>query len=288
MLQIIHRLIVQIQLLTMKTYLPYFVAFLLLGCSAPKPQDSPQPEAEVVLETSLGNITVRLSNATPLHRDNFIKLVEEGIYDSLLFHRVISGFMVQAGDISSKTATPGDTLGSKDLPYTVPAEFVPSLFHKRGALAAARNDNPMRASSSTQFYIVQGKIHTDSTLMIAEGRINNWLGKHYAFHDEMNKPLLDSILYFMDKKDSNMVKLLNAKLDAVAANYGDYDRYIIPEAHMQVYKTIGGSPHLDQNYTVFGEVIEGMEVVDAIANTPRNELDRPLEDVRILKAKVVR
>ena len=191
---------------------------------------------KVKIITSKGIIVVQLSNKTPKHRSNFIKLVKQGFYDGILFHRVIKEFMIQAGDDSTKNPVPGKRYGSGGLKNKIPAEFDTSLFHKRGVLAAARDNNPEKASSGSHFYIVQGKIHTDSSLNEIEEK-----------------------------------RLGGRKL---------------PFQHRAVYKTIGGSPHLDQNYTVFGEVVKGMEVVDTIAQAERDQFDRPKEDIRIIKMKL--
>jgi cyclophilin family peptidyl-prolyl cis-trans isomerase len=186
---------------------------------------------KVKVTTPHGKMIILLYDETPLHRDNFIKLVKKHFYDSLLFHRVIKNFMIQGGDPTSKHALPGDTtLGEGDVGYTIPAEFNMKLFHKKGVLAAARDDNPTKASSGCQFYIVQGKKFTDSTLNIVE------------------------------------TKRLKHK---------------IPEYQREVYKTTGGTPHLDQGYTVFGEVIKGQEVIDKIASEPTDKRDRPVTDMRM-------
>jgi cyclophilin family peptidyl-prolyl cis-trans isomerase len=201
---------------------------------------------DVELITSKGTLVLRLSDSTPLHRDNFLRLAKKGYYDSLLFHRVIRNFMVQSGDPASRQGHPGKPMsqgGTGGPTYWIPAEFRSSLFHKKGALAAARtNDdvNPTRASSGSQFYIVQGKIFTE------------------------------------------------AGLDSLEA--GRLKGRKIPAEYRAVYKTIGGAPHLDQNYTVFGEVVKGLEVVDSIAASATSgpPLDRPVKEVRILKVKLVR
>jgi peptidyl-prolyl cis-trans isomerase B (cyclophilin B) len=198
---------------------------------------------DIEFVTTEGIIIVRLSDSTPLHRDNFLRLIKSGYYDSLLFHRVIQYFMIQSGDPASKNAAPGHPLGDSSAPYTLPAEFRVSLFHKRGVLAAARESddvNPQKASSGSQFYIVQGKKYTDSQL------------------------------------DSVEIKRLKRK---------------IPEYQREVYKTLGGTPFLDQNYTIFGEVVSGMETVDKIAALPTSkgeDRDRPLQDVRILSTKLIK
>ena len=199
---------------------------------------------DVELYTTAGNIVLRLYDSTPLHRDNFLKLVKSHYYDSVLFHRVIKNFMIQSGDPESKRAVPGQPLGNGGPGYRVPAEFRTTLFHKKGVLAAARmgdDVNPEKQSSASQFYIVQGRPFNDREL--------------------------DSI---------EVVRLKGYKL---------------PAAHREVYKTLGGTPQLDQNYTVFGEVVSGLDVVDAIAGTATSkgpDKDRPLQDIRILKASLVK
>jgi cyclophilin family peptidyl-prolyl cis-trans isomerase len=196
---------------------------------------------DVLLQTNYGDIVVRLSDSTPLHRDNFLKLVKTGYYDSVLFHRVIKNFMIQSGDPNSKHAKPGEPLGNGGPEYRIPSEFRTTLFHKKGVIAAARDNNPEKESSGSQFYIVQGKVFTD------EG--------------------LDSVEKY---------RLKGRK---------------IPTDQREVYKTIGGAPHLDQGYTVFGEVVKGLDVVDKIAAVPTSkgqDRDWPLEDVRIIKAKLIK
>jgi peptidyl-prolyl cis-trans isomerase B (cyclophilin B) len=209
------------------------LAFLLV-CMA----DSQAGRKKIKITTSKGIIVVELYNETPLHRDNFLKLVKKKFYDSVLFHRVISGFMVQAGDPESKVAEPGKRYGSGGLNYKVPAEFHPDLFHRRGALAAARDNNPEKASSSCQFYIVQGK-------------------------------------KFKEEDLRNMQK-------------GMQSGRLFTEEQIKVYVSEGGAPHLDGNYTVFGCVLEGMDIVDQIASAKRDQFDRPLEDIRIIKMRKVR
>jgi peptidyl-prolyl cis-trans isomerase B (cyclophilin B) len=197
----------------------------------------------VLLQTSMGDMVIRLSDSTPLHRDNFLKLVKTGYYDSVLFHRVIKSFMIQGGDPNSKSASAGTPLGNGGPNYTIPAEFRTTLFHKKGVLAAARsgdNVNPQKASSGSQFYITQGKIFTDAGL--------------------------DSVETYRLKRK-------------------------IPTELREVYKTIGGVPHLDQNYTVFGEVVKGLDIIDKIAEAQTSKAadrDRPLEDIKIIKAKLVK
>lgn len=265
------------------------ISCLILFCNQNQKQQELQVHTltKVKLVTTMGDIELKLYNETPLHRDNFIKIVKDGVLDSLLFHRVIKRFMIQAGDINSKFAKPGDTLGNGDLNYSVDAEIRPELFHKKGVLAAARSDTPERVSSSTQFYIVQGKVLNDSLLNIAENRINGWLAEYYIKHDSIYKSQLDSMNVAMKTDDWETFSRINSKFRELAKTYTNFETYKIPEAHREVYKTIGGTPHLDQNYTVFGEVISGLEVVDAIATVETNALDRPLKDVRILSATIL-
>ncbi len=260
---------------------PWITLLFILGIWNPTlAQERPQVE----LQTSKGTLILELYHETPQHRDNYLKLVQEGVYDSLLFHRVIENFMIQGGDTQSKTAEAGQALGNSDLPYQLPAEFHPDLFHKKGALGAARTNNPQRASSSTQFYIVQGKIQNDSLLTHNEGRINSFLQRHYAVNNPQNKGLLDSLCQAREEKDSLLVQTLSKKLEEKVAEQ-DFEKYSIPEAHRQVYKEIGGTPHLDQNYTVFGQLISGLEVIDIIAAVETDQRDRPVENVYILKMK---
>lgn len=245
---------------------------------------------DVVFETQSGEIIFRLSDETPLHRNNFIKLVHQHFYDSLLFHRVINHFIIQTGDPDSKLAKSIDPLGEADLPYTIPAEFNPNLFHKRGALNAARVDNPDRASSSTQFTFVQGRVYTDSTLNIAEKRINGWLAFNKVLHQPENLTLA-GLYESLRKRQTNpdSLALINNKIKILADEELKKGMlYKIPEEHRKVYKTLGGAAHLDQNYTVFGEVVKGMEVVDKIAAVKTDSLDRPVNDVRIISAKLIK
>lgn len=202
---------------------------------------------EVLIETTMGNIRVALYNETPLHRDNFLKLIREyHYYDSLLFHRVIPDIMIQAGDPYSKNAPKGAVLGDHSLDYTIPAEIrLPQIYHKRGALAAAREPdmvNPKRESSSSQFYIVYGRKQDERGLQRGRDNLRQLFGDSIKMTDEMR----------------------------------------------EAYTTVGGTPHLDGGYTVFGEVLDGMDVVDCIQRVERDANDRPLEDVRIIKATILK
>jgi cyclophilin family peptidyl-prolyl cis-trans isomerase len=212
----------------MKKLLLLFLSLCFVSAFAAKPKYQ-----YVKITTSKGDCIIRLYNETPLHRDNFLKLAKEGYYNGTLFHRVIKAFMIQGGDPDSKNAKPDSLLGEGGPKYTIPAEFRDSLFHKKGVLAAAREGdevNPSKASSGSQFYIVQGKVFTDSVLNLLEER----------------------------------------RL-----------KHKIPQYQREVYKTIGGTPHLDRNYTVYGEVVKGLEMVDAIAEEPTNKANRPKTDIKM-------
>lgn len=223
----------------MKKLFTLILSLCFVASFAAKPKNQ-----YVKITTNKGEVIIRLYNETPLHRDNFLKLTKEKYFDGTLFHRVIKAFMIQGGDPNSRDAKPEESLGNGGPKYTIPAEFNDNLFHKKGVLAAARegdSSNPLKASSGSQFYIVQGKIWNDSTLNAVE---------------------------------TNRMK------------------FKIPEWQRQIYKTIGGTPHLDRNYTVFGEVVSGLEMVDNIATEPTGKGDRPKEDVKmtisVLKKKEVR
>jgi cyclophilin family peptidyl-prolyl cis-trans isomerase len=242
----------------------------------------------VKLETTMGNITVALYNETPKHRDNFIKLVKEGVYDSTLFHRVIKQFMIQAGDPDSKNASDTAMLGSGDVGYTIPAEFNPKFFHKKGVLAAARQGddvNPEKASSGCQFYIVIGRKFTEPQLLGMENKINEQ--REEALFDSLARQHMKEI-YKMRKAGDNAGLLeLQDTLEAQARELADKEeKFRFTPEQIKAYSTIGGAPHLDGSYTVFGEVTEGMEVVDNIEIAKTNRADRPIENIRILKASI--
>ncbi len=249
-----------------------------------------QKETMLNIETTMGNIKIKLYNETPLHRDNFIKLAKEGTYEGTLFHRVIKDFMVQAGDPDSKNAPKGKQLGSGDMGYTIPAEFVyPKYFHKRGALSAARTGdqvNPKKESSGSQFYIVTGKVYNDSTLLNMEHQKNE--GKmSQIFNDLAQKHMKD--IYKMRRENDeeglmNLQEKLFAEAQEEAAKLPEFK--FTPE-EIAAYTTVGGTPHLDGEYTVFGEVVEGLDVVDKIQNVKTDRGDRPEEDVKIVKVTIL-
>jgi len=209
-----------------------FVFLLSIGQLAvaqEKKAKKPKKDFLVTITTEFGNIYLLLYDETPKHKANFIKLAKKGFYDSLLFHRVIDNFMIQGGDPNSKNAKAGEPLGNGDVGYRIDAEFVPTIFHRRGVIAAARDGNPQKASSGCQFYIVQRRPLSEPEIQQMEARIG--------------KP--------------------------------------IPENQKEVYRKVGGTPHLDMGYSVFGEVIQGMEIVDKIATTPKDAADRPKKDIRM-------
>lgn len=242
-------------------------------------------EPLILIQTSYGNIQLKLYNETPLHRDNFLKLINNGFYDSLLFHRVINKFMIQGGDPDSKNAPAGRLLGDGEAGYTIPAEFNPKLYHKRGALAAARygdEENPEQASSGCQFYIVQGKVFTDSLLNAVAKRVTNMKAYNSVVRDKENKPLLEKFAMYTKQGNPDSIKVVKAEIDKLTdAEMQSLTMYQFAEEQKVMYKANGGTPHLDGSYTVFGEVISGMEVVDKIAAAPRDKADRPLSDIRM-------
>lgn len=248
----------------------------------------------VLIETNYGNMKVRLYKETPKHRDNFIKLVEEGFYDSLLFHRVIEDFMIQGGDPDSKGAAAGEMLGNGGPGYQIDAEFNPALFHKKGALCAARQGdqtNPAKKSSGSQFYIVQGKPVDEKQLEQMCDRVNFPIKRKLVF-DYVEQPGQEALKAKVDSlKRARDFETLTAELDKVAvlvdSAYLASDLYTYTPEQVETYKTWGGTPHLDRNYTVFGEVVEGLEVIDAIAAVQTGKADRPVKDV-VMKMTVVK
>jgi len=274
-----------------------FLAIFALSCDSEIEEGVMKSDLnkDIELVTSYGSIIMRLSDETPKHRNNFIKLVNQKFYDSLSFHRVIQNFIIQTGDPESKREKSEKELGASDLPYRVPAEFKPNLFHKRGALNAARegdNENPLQASSSTQFTIVQGRVYNDSTLDYALSRVNNWLAYNKIILKPEHKIKFEELQNIIKNRNTTKIKIYESiknELDSLAKIEVEImDNYAYPQTHREVYKTLGGAAHLDQNYTVFGEVINGMDVVDSIAAVSTNERDKPINDVRIITARLIK
>jgi peptidyl-prolyl cis-trans isomerase B (cyclophilin B) len=255
-----------------------------------KTEESNPPEEKrkkVELITDYGTMIIELYNETPLHRDNFINLAKQHAYDSLLFHRVINEFMIQGGDPDSRKAQPNDSLGEGDVPYVIDAEFNIELFHKKGALAAARDNNPEKASSGIQFYLVQGEIFNDSLLDKSEEYTNRVKAREYFKKDLKMEPILDSLQNTIDNEDWERYTYFIDSIVSLAKLEKNFKPYAIPKKQRDVYKSIGGTPHLDQNYTVFGEVVNGMEVLDSIASAITGSMDRPINDIRIQSVRVL-
>ncbi len=245
--------------------------------------------AKVTIKTTEGDITVRLYDETPRHRDNFLKLAQEGYYNGTLFHRVIKNFMIQGGDPNSKGAPAGVQLGTGGPGYTIPAEILPQFIHKRGALAAARQGdevNPERASSGSQFYIVWGQVYNDGQIgqlarqlqMQAEQSIFNRLaGEHRKEIMNLRR----------NRDQAGLMELQNDLIAQTQAIMAEQGGAALTEAQKQTYTTIGGTPHLDGQYTVFGEVEEGLDVVEKIQGTETMPGDRPKQDIQILSVEVM-
>ncbi len=268
-----------------KTGLCFLAAAVLLGTSCNQNKlDSSKP-VFVRIETTKGNVTVQLYDDTPLHKENFIRLCRSNYYDGVIFHRIIKEFVVQGGDPDSRERKPGVLYGENGGGYTVPAEILEKYFNKRGSLIDAKETddvNPLRESAGTQFCFVQGKVWDDAGLDSMERRINQ-IRENWLFHTfrsrlqeqqpELSKPENDGIL----QEEAN--RLLQDTLAVLP-------RVSIPEEHREVYKTIGGTPHLDGSVTIFGEVTDGFDIVEQMSVVPTDENDRPLEDVVILKTEV--
>ena len=274
----------------------FWILLIILACSAvacksgQKKDGNMEKETVLKIETSMGDIKVKLYNETPKHRDNFIKLAKDGTYNGTLFHRVIKDFMVQAGDPESKNAPKGKMLGSGDVGYTVPAEFVyPKYFHKKGALSAARQGdevNPKKESSGCQFYIVTGKVFNDSTLLNMEQQKNQ--NKVTEAFNALAQKHMKEIYKMRKANDQDGLYALQDTLfiqaEAEAAKQPDF--HFTPE-QIKAYTTVGGTPQLDGEYTVFGEVVEGMDIVDKIQQVKTDRSDRPEEDVKIINVSVI-
>ncbi|HEY5748933.1 MAG TPA: peptidylprolyl isomerase [Chryseolinea sp.] len=260
--------------------IPILVTLILLvivsGCAQKK-------DYVVTIKTRYGNMVAILYDETPLHKANFIKLAKEHYYDSTLFHRVIQGFMIQGGDPDSKKATPGQRLGQGGPGYTVNAEFNPKFFHERGALSAARlsdDQNPSKASSGSQFYVVQGTKMTEGELRTDFEKMNNMLAQF--FQNPANRGAYDSLAAAFQAQD---MKLLQARMVELRPRVEkelnvNLSKEISPE-RLKVYTTVGGTPALDGGYTVFGKVIQGLDVLDKIAAVTRDQAERPTEDIRM-------
>lgn len=278
--------------MTTKRYLLIILilSFFCMSCESKKTAAEQNKQVCVKMETTMGNIVVKLYNETPAHRDNFVKLVKEGYYDGTLFHRVINQFMIQGGDGDSRNAKPGQQLGMGDPGYTIPAEFVyPKYFHKKGALAAARQGdqvNPEKASSGSQFYIVTGNV-------IPEGQIGQF-ERQLQMQQEQNvfNTLVaahrDEIMNMRRNRDQAGLQALQEQLiNETRQQVAREGAFTLTPEQKAAYTTVGGAPHLDGAYTVFGEVVEGMDVVEKIEKVETDRADRPVADVKVISMKIV-
>lgn len=252
-------------------------SFLATGCAQKKDQ-------LVTIKTRFGDMVAILYDATPKHKANFLKLVKEHYYDSLLFHRVMEGFMIQGGDPDSRHAAKGQRLGNGGPGYTIDAEFNPKLFHEKGALSAARLSdqmNPQKASSGSQFYIVQGTKHTEEEITLDPQKLGNALQQF--FQKAENKVYFDSVNAFFRSGDQAGYEAYMKRLTPVVEKQlgVSLQKDVSPEM-IKAYTTVGGAPHLDGQYTVFGKVISGLEVIDKIAAQPTDQYNRPIEDIRMV------
>lgn len=238
----------------------------------------------------MGDITVALYNETPVHRDNFLKLCNDGFYDSVLFHRVIKDFMIQTGDPNSRNAATDTQLGAGDPGYTLPAEFVyPQYFHKRGALAAARTGdqvNPERRSSGSQFYIVTGQRFNAAELASMERRLAE--NAKQSYWQQLVQEHAAEIQQLQQRGDTTALNDLQQRLITQLENHFIAEPFHFTEEQKQAYTTVGGAPHLDGQYTVFGEVVDGMEVVDKIQRVQVDGASRPISDVKIVSVTVLK
>lgn len=256
-------------------------------------QTNDEIRTQIKIITNKGDILIELYNETPKHRDNFIKLVNEGFYDGLLWHRVIGDFVIQTGDEKSKKVKPDQKIDYVD--YLVSAEIIDTLFHKRGTLSAAHDGNPDYSSSGTQFVIIQRGPASDTTmsrsnywtLEKSEESINERLAIYHAYHADSNAAILKSAKSAYENGDRNAYRNLRDSITSIAKSIENPDYYKIPSEHKEHYLKYGGVPWNDQLYTVFGEVVWGMDVVDVIAASITDDTDRPIEEVRILTMKIV-
>ena len=247
------------------------------------------------METTLGTMTIKLYDETPKHKENFLKLANEGYFDGMLFHRVIKDFMIQAGDPDSKTAKKGQSLGSGGPGYTIEAEFNSELIHKKGALSAARTGdqmNPEKRSSGSQFYIVQGTKFTEEQLnsMEEQSKMNKLMPFIREYIQDPKNEKINAEIQEMNKTQNRdgLDSLIKVVTELISKEHPEIKSTKLSDKQKEIYKTIGGTPHLDGSYTVFGEVLEGLDIIDKIAAVSTNGSDRPIEDVKIISVTVVK
>ena len=264
-----------------------FLVTLIGACSIIGGKKEQNKEAIYGIYTKFGVIKIKLYEETPLHKANFEKLVAESFYDSTLFHRVIKNFMLQGGDPQSKNAPSGQMLGTGGPGYTIPSEISDTLYHYKGVLAAARQGdqvNPEKESSGSQFYIVHGQKVTEQMLLQTETGINNQRKQaltNSVFNDSANLFLKDKLLFFRQIQNKDSFDHYLAKINTIVDQQFNGVQFAYSDSAKAKYLRVGGTPNLDANYTVFGEVIEGLNIVDSIANTITVRGDRPKEDVMI-------
>ena len=262
-----------------------FGAFILLSKNSQSLNKTEKEEIKILITTDFGNITIKLYNETEIHRNNFVKLVKEHYFDSLLFHRVIQNFMIQGGDPDSKNAIANMELGNGGPPYTLPAEFRSNLFHKKGVLAAARDsdlENPTQQSAGSQFYIVQGRIFNDSLLKIQAIRITKLKLFNTIINRHENLELQKKYMALPKLQKTDSLKHLNGIITKIVEKELPVTKlHTFTEEQIRIYKTIGGTPHLDESYTVFGELLEGFEVINNIAKQMVDKNSRPITDIRM-------
>ena len=263
-----------------------FATMLLVACG--NAQNTGDKRPIVLIKTQFGDMKVELYNETPKHRDNFLKLAKEGYYDGVLFHRVIKDFMIQGGDPDTRNAKPDQQLGNGGPGYELNSEINPKFLHKKGALAAAREGdqvNPQKKSSGSQFYIVQGVVFPANNIPALEAKVNEKLGQSYM--RQLIREHEDSLKFYQKSGNQVAMALLGERLQNEAMAKAKQTPFKLTDEQKQVYTTVGGTPHLDGNYTVFGEVIEGLSVLDSIANQKTGPNDRPVKDIK-MEIKVIK
>ena len=247
-------------------------------------------EVEVIMTTSKGEIILKLYNQTPIHRDNFVRLINNQFYNGISFHRVIKNFMAQAGDPNSRDPEYTGSLGNNSEGETLPAEIYPSLFHKKGALAAARMGdqvNPEKRSSGSQFYIVQGKKYNRNQLTQMEARINQQLEGNRVgifLKDSSNRAYMNRVKVCQQNGWMDSLNVVISEIKNMVLK--DVDKFTFSEEQLKAYETVGGTPFLDNGYTVFGEVVSGIDIIDSICFSPTLPGDKPQEPIIILSVKI--
>lgn len=261
-------------------YLTILLVLLALSCNS-KYNDS---NKYVEFRTDFGKIVVKLYNETPKHSENFLKLSDEKFFDGLIFHRVIKDFVVQGGDPDTRNPIPGKLYGDSDAGYLIDPEFNDTIIHKRGTIAMAREGddvNPDKKSSSSQFYFVVGKVYSEEELNNLEVKLNTKL------KEKIEKKLFDSLLKYNTQFDTKFLQNITQLVQNKADSIYNSKKIKFSDKQRKTYTTIGGIPHLDGNYTVFGEVIEGYDVIEKISKVATDKNDRPLADIKI-KVKVIK